>query len=49
MMFRRAADFDPESYARLMQMPMNEAIPFVERWFEKLIEAKEQARKLKRK
>lgn len=45
----RAVDHDPAKYAELMRMPMADALPFVERWFERLIEAKEQARKMKRK
>jgi hypothetical protein len=44
-LFRRAADYDPDAYDRLMRMPMTEALPFVEEWFRKLVEQVEQSRK----
>ena len=45
----RSVDHDPAKFAELMRMAMVDALPFVERWFERMIEAKEQARKMKRK
>jgi hypothetical protein len=46
-LFRRAADYDPDAYDRLMRMPMADALPFVEEWFRKLVEKVEEARKTK--
>lgn len=44
-LFRRAADYDPDGYERLMRMPMAEALPFVEEFFRDLAEKVEQAKR----
>jgi hypothetical protein len=46
-LFRRAADYDPDAYDRLMRMPMNEALPFVEEFFRGMVEKVEAAKKMK--
>jgi hypothetical protein len=48
-LFRRAADYDPEAYDRLMRMPMNEALPFVEEYFRDMVEKVEHAKRMKAK
>jgi hypothetical protein len=46
-LFRRASDYDPDGYDRLMRMPMVDALPFVEEFFKGMVDKVEQAKKAK--